>query len=98
MSASTDSLRLVPGAPARPRTEAEGTGTETERLRPDTERPRRDPVRIAARLSPLLGLALSIGLVVWGLQTGVLQSLENAATSQEVGGGLDESCQHPVRL
>ena len=68
MSASTDSLRLVPGAPARPRTEAEGPGTEG---------PRRDPVRIAARLSPLLGLALSVGLVVWGLQTGVLQSLEN---------------------
>ena len=77
MSASTDSLRVVPAAPARPLTETQRPRTETERLRPDTERPRRDPVRIAARLSPLLGLALSIGLVVWGLQTGVLQSLEN---------------------
>lgn len=77
MSTSTDSLRVVPVAPARPRTETQRPRTETERLRPDTERPRRDPVRIAARLSPLLGLALSIGLVVWGLQTGVLQSLEN---------------------
>ncbi|MGO1390439.1 TVP38/TMEM64 family protein [Brachybacterium alimentarium] len=38
---------------------------------------RRDPVRLAARLSPLLGLAISATLVVWGLQTGVLQSLEN---------------------
>ncbi|MFC7458543.1 TVP38/TMEM64 family protein [Brachybacterium sp. GCM10030267] len=38
---------------------------------------RRDPVRIAARLSPLLGLGLSIGLIWWGLQTGVLQSLAN---------------------
>ncbi|MGO2584310.1 MAG: TVP38/TMEM64 family protein, partial [Brachybacterium tyrofermentans] len=37
----------------------------------------RDPVRIAARLSPLLGLGISIALVWWGLQTGVLQSLEN---------------------
>ena len=39
--------------------------------------PRRDPLRLAAKLSPLLGLAVSIGLVAWGLQTGVLQSLEN---------------------
>lgn len=77
MSTSTGSLRVVPAAPARPLTETQRPRTETERLRPDTERPRRDPVRIAARLSPLLGLALSIGLVVWGLQTGVLQSLEN---------------------
>jgi uncharacterized membrane protein YdjX (TVP38/TMEM64 family) len=38
---------------------------------------RRDPLRIAAKLSPLLGLGASIGLVVWGLNTGVLSSLEN---------------------
>lgn len=38
---------------------------------------RRDPLRIAARLSPLLGLAVSIGLVWWGWQAGVLRSLEN---------------------
>ncbi|MCT2296903.1 VTT domain-containing protein [Brachybacterium muris] len=44
-----------------------------------TARPerRRDPLRIAARLSPLLGLAVSIGLVWWGWQAGVLRSLEN---------------------
>lgn len=44
-----------------------------------TARPerRRDPLRIAARLSPLLGLAISIGLVWWGWQAGVLRSLEN---------------------
>lgn len=41
---------------------------------------RRDPLRVAARLSPLLGLALSIGLVTWGLQTGVLGSLESLRT------------------
>lgn len=39
--------------------------------------PLRDPLRIAARLSPLLGLAVSIGLVWWGWQAGVLRSLEN---------------------
>lgn len=38
---------------------------------------RRDPLRIAARLSPLLGLGLSIALVVWGLDAGVLRSLTN---------------------
>lgn len=37
----------------------------------------RDPLRIAAQLSPLLGLGISVALVWWGLQTGVLQSLEN---------------------
>lgn len=38
---------------------------------------RKDPLRLAARLAPLVGLAVSIALVVVGLQTGVLQSLEN---------------------
>src|SRR5699024_12038502 len=38
---------------------------------------RRDPLRVAARLSPLLGLGVSIALVWWGLETGVLRSLEN---------------------
>ncbi|MGY5763698.1 TVP38/TMEM64 family protein [Brachybacterium sp. DNPG3] len=38
---------------------------------------RRDPLRIAARFSPILGLLVSIGLVLWGWQSGVLQSLEN---------------------
>lgn len=36
---------------------------------------RRDPLRLAARLSPLLGLGISIALVGWGLRAGVLQSL-----------------------
>ncbi|HIY24943.1 MAG TPA: TVP38/TMEM64 family protein [Candidatus Brachybacterium merdigallinarum] len=35
---------------------------------------RRDRLRLAARLSPLLGLAISITLVIWGLSTGVLES------------------------
>ncbi|MDN6301523.1 MAG: TVP38/TMEM64 family protein [Brachybacterium sp.] len=38
---------------------------------------RRDPLRLAAQLSPLLGLGLSIALVWWGLESGVLQSLGN---------------------
>ncbi|MGO1283569.1 MAG: TVP38/TMEM64 family protein [Brachybacterium sp.] len=44
---------------------------------PPAAAPARDPLRLAAQLSPLLGLGLSIGLVWWGLQAGVLQSLEN---------------------
>lgn len=38
---------------------------------------RRDPLRTAARLSPLLGLAASVALVWWGIETGVLSSLES---------------------
>lgn len=41
---------------------------------------RRDPLRVAARLAPLVGLVVSIGLVWWGLQTGVLSSLESLRT------------------
>lgn len=44
---------------------------------PTAAQERRDPLRIAARLSPLLGLAVSIGLVWWGWDAGVLRSLEN---------------------
>lgn len=62
-------VRSLP-APVRER-------TTPLQVRPLQVRPRRDPVRIAARLSPLLGLGLSVGLIWWGLQTGVLQSLEN---------------------
>lgn len=40
-------------------------------------RTRRDPLRVAAQLSPLLGLGLSIALVWWGLDTGVLRSLDS---------------------
>ena len=45
--------------------------------RPAVDAPRCDPLRIAARFSPLLGLVVSIGLVWWGWQAGVLRSLEN---------------------
>ena len=61
MSTSTDSIPIVRTAPSSPATAPA----------------RRDPLRLAAQLSPLLGLGLSIGLVWWGLQAGVLQSLEN---------------------
>lgn len=40
----------------------------------------RDPLRLAVRLAPLLGLAASIALVWWGLETGVLRSLESLQT------------------
>ena len=45
--------------------------------RPAVDAPRSDALRVAARFSPLLGLAVSIGLVWWGWQAGVLRSLEN---------------------
>lgn len=45
--------------------------------RPAVDAPRCDVLRVAARFSPLLGLAVSIGLVWWGWQAGVLRSLEN---------------------
>lgn len=41
---------------------------------PDRAPAPRDRLRLAARLSPLLGLAISITLVAWGLSTGVLES------------------------
>lgn len=40
-------------------------------------RRRQDPLRTAARWSPLLGLAICIGLVWWGFESGVLSSLES---------------------
>ena len=61
-------------ASAGPDPTSVASATETASMQ---DRPRRDPLRTAARLSPLLGLALSIGLVWWGLEAGVLQSLEN---------------------
>ena len=54
-------------------TVAPGTSTSTS----TSTVPRRDPLRIAARRSPLLGRGVCVGRVWWGLQTGVLQSLEN---------------------
>lgn len=56
---------------------AAGTSTVGTPAAGAAARPHRDPLRIAARFSPLLGLGLSIGLVWWGLQSGVLQSLDN---------------------
>src|SRR5699024_1707989 len=71
MSTSTGSL---------PRLRADFPASAAAADRPDagTAPPtRRDPLRLAAQLSPLLGLGVSIALVWWGLETGVLQSLEN---------------------
>lgn len=53
----------------------------TEQALPQRETaPRRDPVRVIARFAPLLGLGACIALVVWGLQSGVLSSLESLQT------------------
>lgn len=59
--------------PAAPRTERASTVTGSSQA----VAPRRDPLRLAVRLAPLLGLAASIALVWWGLETGVLRSLES---------------------
>ena len=70
MSTGTGALRAagaLPLAPSRPSALPVGA----------VPRRRRDPLQTAARLSPLLGLGLSVALVAWGLQTGVLQSLES---------------------
>ncbi|MGP9745156.1 TVP38/TMEM64 family protein [Brachybacterium sp. AOP29-B2-41] len=85
MSTSTDSLPIVQTVRPLPAPVREQTAPPRVRplpvrpsqVRPSQVRPRRDPLRIAAQLSPLLGLGLSVGLIWWGLQTGVLQSLEN---------------------
>lgn len=74
MSTTTDSIPVVLTAPPRPGPARPAAPTTHG---PDASRPRRDPLRIAARLSPLLGLGVSVALVWWGLQTGVLQSLAN---------------------
>jgi len=68
-----------PAAPARPavRPAAEHLAPAPADRLPAGASTDRDPLRIAARLSPLLGLALSIALVWWGLETGVLRSLTN---------------------
>lgn len=92
MSTSTDSLERVAASAAAPAPAAArapaaaparsappapaGTARPSADADPSA-RPRRDPLRIAARLSPLLGLGLSIALVWWGLETGVLASLDN---------------------
>src|SRR5699024_4386423 len=78
MSTSTGSLpRLRADFPA---SAAAADRPDAGTAPPDPGTPaasRRDPLRLAAQLSPLLGLGVSIALVWWGLETGVLQSLEN---------------------
>jgi len=41
---------------------------------------RRDPLRVVARLAPLAGLAVCAALMAWGMQSGVLRSLEHLQT------------------
>lgn len=76
-------------APARPpgTVAAEPSVGPTHEAPASTRRPavpaptrRQDPLRMAARLSPLLGLAVCIGLVWWGFESGVLSSLESLRT------------------
>lgn len=85
MSTATDAVRVV--APASPHASSAPTSGRTASMpgrtrptdvhaRPSSVRPR-DPLRIAARFSPVLGLLVSISLVIWGWESGVLQSLEN---------------------
>lgn len=81
MSTTTDTIprlgSLPPAAidaPTRP-VAATRPASPTEAAAPAPAR--RDPLRLAAQLSPLLGLGLSIALVWWGLESGVLQSLGN---------------------
>ena len=73
MSAATGS---IPRVGAVTTVDGRPTGSRTP-VAAATGRPRRDPLRVAAQLSPLLGLGLSIALVWWGLETGVLTSLED---------------------
>lgn len=77
MSTATAEIPVVSRAgvsrPAPVPAPAPGRAPAPARL--PTARP--DPLRVAARLSPLLGLAVSVGLVWWGLQSGVLRSLGN---------------------
>lgn len=80
-------LAPAPGHPSAPTGSRTGAPIESDagsaQPRPagpaEGER-RRDPLRLAFRLSPLLGLGLSIALVWWGLDTGVLSSLARLQT------------------
>ncbi|WP_394216072.1 TVP38/TMEM64 family protein [Brachybacterium vulturis] len=73
MSTSTGTIPRLRTAPPAETGAAARPAVPSDTAAPD----RRDPLRMAAQLSPLLGLGLSIALVWWGLQTGVLQSLAN---------------------
>lgn len=64
-------------APATSTAPASPTAPAADSSAAETAPRRRDPLRLAVRLSPLLGLAASIAMVVWGLDTGVLRSLAN---------------------
>ncbi|MGP9537519.1 TVP38/TMEM64 family protein [Brachybacterium sp. AOP43-C2-M15] len=84
MSTATSELPLLPSAVAEPaptlRRAARPAPADSP-ARPSaaasSAHPRRDPLRTAARLSPLLGLLVSVGLVWWGIESGVLSSLES---------------------
>ncbi|HIY25296.1 MAG TPA: VTT domain-containing protein [Candidatus Brachybacterium merdigallinarum] len=76
MSAGTTSItppRATPSAPARSSPASSSSAASSSAPGPA----RRDRLRLAARLSPLLGLAISVTLVIWGLSTGVLESSTN---------------------
>lgn len=82
MSTITGAIPVVqsvrpPSTAVRPRAGSLLATAPAAPLTLPTSPARRDPLRIAARFSPLLGLGLSVGLIWWGLQSGVLQSLEN---------------------
>lgn len=83
MSTGTTSItppRAASSAPAGPlpSESVSSPATENPAAGPSAPRPaRRDRLRLAARLSPLLGLAISVTLVIWGLSTGVLESSAN---------------------
>lgn len=87
MSTTTDAVPVLRPAPVRPapvRPAPVRTGTHAPAL--VTDAPGRDPLRIAARLSPLLGLGASIALVWWGLEAGVLRSLADLQAFMDVLG------------
>jgi uncharacterized membrane protein YdjX (TVP38/TMEM64 family) len=79
VSTSTGSLSVVRPVPARRSSSLTATrpSAPVRGSTAEVSHPRRDPLQLAARLSPLLGLGLSIALVWWGLETGVLHSLKN---------------------
>jgi len=66
------SVRLAPAAPP-------ARVAPTARAAPERAAgaARREPLRLALRLAPLLGLIVSAALVWWGIEAGVLTSLES---------------------
>lgn len=68
MSTATADAPPVPGPAASPGSVAGPSGTASAQ---------RDRLRLALRLSPVLGLVVSAALVWWGIEAGVLSSLES---------------------